>query len=312
MPTRLRRTAALVSLALTAAVGALPAGPGQAAPPAESAPAASSRIPLPNGFAPEGIAIRRFPVAFLGSLVDGDIYRANLMTGQGRIVAQGPGTSSVGLKIDRFRRLWVSGGGGGDARVVNPRTGTTVRSYDLGGGFVNDVALINGFAWFTDSFRPVLYRVGVRRPAPLRAVTVPLSGAWQQVPDSFNANGIAPTPDRSAALVVNSATATLYRVDPATGVARRVDLGGYPLTGGDGLLVEGRRLYVVQNQLNQVAVFRLGMAGRSGQLLKVIRARSFDVPTTVASFGDWLYLPNARFGTPVTPTTRYWITRVHQ
>jgi hypothetical protein len=31
----------------------------------------------------------------------------------------------------------------------------------------------------------------------------------------------------------------------------------------------------------------------------------FDVPTTVASFGNRLYLPNARFSTPPTPETTY-------
>jgi hypothetical protein len=31
----------------------------------------------------------------------------------------------------------------------------------------------------------------------------------------------------------------------------------------------------------------------------------FDVPATVARFGHRLYLPNARFTTPPTPTTPY-------
>ena len=31
----------------------------------------------------------------------------------------------------------------------------------------------------------------------------------------------------------------------------------------------------------------------------------FDVPTTVAEFGNRLYLVNARFSTPPTPTTTY-------
>jgi hypothetical protein len=31
----------------------------------------------------------------------------------------------------------------------------------------------------------------------------------------------------------------------------------------------------------------------------------FDVPTTVATFANRLYLPNARFTTTPTPTTEY-------
>ena len=58
-------------------------------------------IPLPDGFAPEGIAIGAAPLAYFGSLIDGSIYRADLVTGRGRIISEGPGTPSVGLKLDR-------------------------------------------------------------------------------------------------------------------------------------------------------------------------------------------------------------------
>ena len=78
------------------------------------------------------------------------------------------------------------------------------------------------------------------------------------------------------------------------------------LTAGDGLLVSGRTLLVVQNRLNQVAVVQPRTArarrARSSGLLTDPR---FDVPTTVAAFGNRLYLPNARFTTPPTPTTPY-------
>jgi hypothetical protein len=35
-----------------------------------------------------------------------------------------------------------------------------------------------------------------------------------------------------------------------------------------------------------------------------------DVPTTAAYVTNALYAVNARFGTPVTPDTPYWITRL--
>ena len=128
--------------------------------------------------------------------------------------------------------------------------------------------------------------------------------------EGFNANGIAETPNRKALLVVNSATGLLYRVDPETGQATEVDLGGNSLPNGDGLLVRGRTLYVVQNQDNQVAVFKLNAAGTTGQLVDTLTNDDFDTPTTVAAFGNSLYLPNARFNTPPTPDTPYWITRI--
>ncbi|MEI5582326.1 hypothetical protein V7S52_00480, partial [Agromyces sp. CCNWLW208] len=77
-----------------------------------------------------------------------------------------------------------------------------------------------------------------------------------------------------------------------------VDLGGVPLTNGDGLLVEGRTLYVVQNRLNLVGVVELAADGFSGEYVDQLTDPSFDVPTTIASYANSLYLPNARFGTP--------------
>ena len=128
---------------------------------------------------------------------------------------------------------------------------------------------------------------------------------------SFNANGIALTPNGRALLVVNTSPGTLFRVDPRH---RRSDHGrsggDYVLTNGDGLLVEGRTLYVVQNQLNQVAVFKLNRRGTEGSLVTTLTDPRFDVPTTVAAYKDSLYLPNARFGTPPTPDTEYSVIRI--
>ena len=44
-------------------------------------------------------------------------------------------------------------------------------------------------------------------------------------------------------------------------MTREVDLGGATLANGDGLLLAGRVLFVVQNRLNQIAVVQL--SGRS-------------------------------------------------
>jgi hypothetical protein len=104
---------------------------------------------------------------------------------------------------------------------------------------------------------------------------------------------------------VQTNTGLLFRVDPATGVATSVDLGGELVTAGDGILLRGRTLYVVQNVRNQVAVVRLNPAGTAATVVDHVTDPRFDVPTTVASFGRRLYLPNARFGVPTAPTTTY-------
>ena len=69
-------------------------------------------LQLPDGFRPEGIAIEG-RAAYFGSLADGDIYAVNLRNGRGTVISQGPGTSSVGLKIDHRGRLFVAGGPAG-------------------------------------------------------------------------------------------------------------------------------------------------------------------------------------------------------
>ena len=281
--------------------------------PAEAKPRHSfpDRIELPVGFQPEGITIGKKPVAYVGSLADGDIYRADLRTGQGEVISQGPGTPSVGLKIDKKGLLYVAGGPSGTARVVDSRTGEILAEYTLttDPSFINDVVLTKRAAWFTDSLQAQLYRVPLGGDEDATPTVVPLTGDWVQQ-DGFNANGIAVTPNGQALLVVQSVTGLLFRVDPDSGEATQVDLGGYLLTNGDGLLVRGRTLYVVQNRLEQVAVFKLNPRGTAGTLIEVLPVPDSDVPTTVAAYKGSLYLPSARFGIATPETQDYWITRI--
>ena len=282
----------------------------------------SERVPLPDGFRPEGITIGHGHTAYLGSLADGDIYRLNLRTGDGQVISRGAGPEhpSVGLKIDRRGRLFVSGGSGGDARVIDSRSGEVLASYTLGtppDTFINDVVLTRRMAWFTDSRQPVLSGLPLGRhgalPDQSEVVRLPLSGDWVQIAGSNNANGIATTPGRKALLVVNGTAGKLFRVDTTTGVATEVDLNGASVENGDGLLRKGRILYVVRNRANQVAVFRLNRAGTEAHLIDTLTAPGdFDVPTTVARRGSSLYLPNARFGITSPETAEYWVTRIHR
>ncbi|MXM63619.1 superoxide dismutase [Streptomyces sp. HUCO-GS316] len=291
--------------ALTGA--ALLGGTAQATGTQQSAwPAA---FPLPNGFQPEGITIGSAPFAYFGSLANGDIYRASLATGRGSVISKGLGAShpTVGLKTDRHGRLFLAGGVSGELRTVNSRTGEIEKVYATDGTFVNDVILTPGAAWFTDSFRAVLHKLLLDRyGAPLTVETVPLTGDWEQG-DDFTANGIERTPDGSALLVVNAVAngGGLMRVDPATGVARAVDLHDAKLPNGDGLLLLGRILYAVQQQQNAIDVFRLNAAGTRGTAITRITDPRFRIPTTVAAWGRRLYLPNARFDVEPAPDTEY-------
>lgn len=259
-------------------------------------------IATPPGFQPEGIAIGPGAVAYTGSLIDGSIHEAELATGRGRIIRQGQGPMSVGLKVDPYGRLLVAGGDSGEIRVVDRRDGRLLASWQAHTGttFVNDVVVGCGGAWFTDSFNDVLHHLPL--PAALPAASplrrLPLSGAWTPTPpggEYWGANGIALTPDRRALLVVNDHVSLLYRVDPRTGQATGVALDGGSVSNGDGLVLHGRTLYVVRNWSYAVDVFRLSGDGTRGTFVKRITDPRFDEPTTAAVHAGRLYVVNARF-----------------
>ena len=304
-----------VLIASTAAVGLVLVGAGAA-----SAAPAPTEIPLPTGFQPEGIDIGPGHVAYLGSLADGSLFRADLRTGEGEVFSEPTGAPSVGLEIDDRGRLFIAGGPSGTARVVDAVTGEELARYALAdpaaGTFVNDVVVTEEAAFFTDSVNAVLYRVPLGRfgqlPAAEDVEAVPLTGdlAYDDDPATFEANGIETTPDRSALLVVQSGTGLLFRVDPGSGVTEQVDLGGELLVNGDGLTRQGRTLYAVQNQLNQVAVLRLDRDGRGAHVRQRVTDDRLAVPTTVARSGDRLYLPNAQFGVESPETTEYSVVAI--
>ena len=270
------------------------------------------RIELPDGFRPEGIASGPGRSVYVGSIPTGRVLEIDTKTGTAdEAVPAREGHAAIGLKYDgRKDRLFVSGGPTGKAFVYDASSGGELAAFQLTPAgsptFINDVVLTSRVAYFTDSMQPVIYAVkrnlsDVRR---IRLRGFPMVAG-------FNLNGIEAAHDGRVLLAVQSPTGVLWRIDPATGAYAAVDLGGTTLTNGDGLLLLGKRtLLVVQNQLNQIAVVRLDRGYASGRVVHTITDPGFDVPTTVARKRGSLFLPNARFTTPPTPETEYWVTRV--
>jgi hypothetical protein len=94
-------------------------------------------------------------------------------------------------------------------------------------------------------------------------------------------------------------------VDPETGEAAKIDLGGAAVPDADGLVLASKRLYVVQNFLNQIAVVDLDSSLATGVVSDApLASPEFRVPTTAARFGSTIYAVNARFGefTPGVPS----------
>jgi sugar lactone lactonase YvrE len=301
-------TRLLLVLTATAAIAASAAGAASTAFP--------SRIDLPDGFQPEGIATAGEQF-YVGSIPTGAVYRGSLRTGQGSLLVQAQaGRAAIGMKADRGR-LFVAGGTTGKAFVYDASTGADVTSYELssGGSFVNDVVVTKRAAWFTDSFKPVLYRVPLGasgRPGAASSVrAIQLTGDYQHG-SGFNVNGIDATANGKTLVIVQSGTGKLFTVTPA-GRTREIALaGGESVVNGDGILLDGKTLYVAQNRSNVVAKIALSSNLRSGRVVRRLSSPGFDVPTTLAELGSRLYAVNARFGTTPAPSTEYWVTKLRK
>ena len=299
----MRRTALLTTLITALALVAAPAGAAPSVYP--------DVIPLPDGFQPEGITVGTGHEAYAGSLADGRVVRVDLRTGSTEMVVEPTGGPSVGMDFDdRSGYLFVAGGPTGTASVYDTDTGETVVTDTVGTGFVNDVIVTRTAAFFTNSFAAEIYRIGIGPAGEVDDAfeTITLDG-FDQVP-GFNANGIEATPNGDTLIVVNSTTGELYTVDPENGDATQVDLGGDTVPAGDGIVLQGRTLYVVQNALDQVAVIELAPDLRSGVLTDTLTSTDFRIPTTADVFGHSLYAVNARFGVTPTPDTEYEIVRI--
>jgi sugar lactone lactonase YvrE len=263
------------------------------------------QIVLPGATGAEGIAMGAGATFYAGDLFAGDIYRGNLQRATAELFIDAPaGRMAVGMAVDlRHRLLFVAGGFDGTAHVYDIRTGTAVATVQLTAppALINDVAVTRQGAWFTDSAKAQLYFVPIGAGAALGAPrTLPLSGPAADVSGEVNNNGIQATPNGKTLIVAHSGQGALNVVDPATGASRTI--AGVSVPSVDGILLKGGELYAVQNFLNQIAVVRLSPDLTSGTVTKLITSALFQIPTTVARFGDRLATVNAKFDTGFPPT----------
>jgi sugar lactone lactonase YvrE len=278
---------------------------------AAAAPSYPATIALPRGFQPEGIAIRA-NTFYVGSIPTGSVYRGNLRTGTGSVFIQRSGRAATGVAVDNRNRLFVSGASTGKAFVYNAGTGADIAEYTLGQGFINDVVVTRTGAYFTNSNRAELYRIPIGNGGRLGTTvqTIALQPPYAQGA-GFNVNGIDATPNGRWLVIVQSSTGKLFRVNPSTGATTEIALGGESVPNGDGILLDGKTLYVVQNQLNRIAVIRVNATLTSGRVVTRITDGRFAVPTTIDDLGRRLYAVNARFGSPPA-TTDYQVVQVRK
>jgi hypothetical protein len=270
-------------------------------------------VPLPDDFAPEGVAVGHGNTFFAGSLWDGDIYTGDLRTGAGRILVdrpplgQGanppgtpPGMQAAGMKV-AGDRLWVAGGLSGRVFAYDTRTGATLADVAVappGVALLNDLVVTPDAVYVTDSFTPRLFVVPL---GPGRAVGAPhdlvITGPAGANLGFPGLNGIDATESGHLLVVGHTLLGGMYTVDPSSGASTAIDLpaGAVPSGVSDGILLRGRTLWVVENFANRVVELDLSANLSSGTVARVTQSPLFRTPTTMDVQGDRIVVVNARF-----------------
>jgi sugar lactone lactonase YvrE len=263
-------------------------------------------ILLPGATSAESVAAGQGSTFYAGDLFSGDIFRGDIRKGTAELFIDAPeGRMAAGLKADlRHNLLFVAGLFTGQAYVYDLRTGATVASYQLAatGKIINDVTLTAKGAWITDSAEAKLFFIPVGRdgkPGAVRTLTV--TGAASDTSQDINIAGIAATPNGRTLIVTQARTGLLYKVNTATGASTLIE--GIVAPDVDGIVLDGQRLWAVQNFTNQISNYNLSRDLSTGTLNKVITSPAFAVPTGAALFGHRLAVANAHLDSGIPPTS---------
>lgn len=290
-----RRRAAAGLVAITALLVPVPLASADGNPSKDRHPV----IVLPGAKGAEGIAAGEGSTFFAGDLATGDIFRGDIHKGTAKKFIDVPaGRVAVGMKADnRNDLLFVAGGPAGNAYVYDTDDRKTVKTIQLTtkASFINDVALTDRGAWFTNSRQAELYFVPVDKDGDLGKVrTLKLKGPAADAGDPFNLNGIASARNHRTLVVAHSGNQALYTVNPRTGASAPIT--GVTLPNVDGIVVKDSTIWAVQNMRNQISRLHVDFEDSSGTVREVIRNRNFNIPTTAALFGTKLAAVNAKFG----------------
>lgn len=276
-------------------------------------------IPGDNVY-PEGVSYNPANGKFyVGATSDGTLYEGDVNGSSDMVVFSEGGadgrTAAVGTKVDADGNLWVAGGGTGKVWVYDTDDGSLLAIYttpETDSTFINDLAITDSGVYFTDSFRPTLWRVDVPQTGGLGGgeaeAFVDFTGSAINYVSGFNLNGIAPTEDGNTLIVVHSGEGELYKIDIATRDVSWIETGVIGLTAGDGLAVVGDTVYVMRNSFAELVAIELNDDLTSGGGGEVITSDLFGYPTTVAYTGNTFLVANSQFnnrnsGTPILPFT---------
>ena len=277
---------------------------------------------MPNGFEGEGIELGKGHEFFVGansysslfgsypvSELAGAIYKGNLRTGVGDFLLTPTGKSASGLSYDPRTDYLYAATGFGDftdqgVTVYDASSGDVITEITFGDYIaINDCLVTRRAVYCTDSFNPNLYKLvleqGGRLPSTPVVEVIPMTGF--EMVEGFNANGLVGGFDGKQLVIVNITSGLLYRVDTASGEASPLEIEGAEqlFADGDGLYLNGRTLYIMQNFSDKIAVVQLSGDLSGGEFIKNIPGEGepnpLRVATTIIGFGNSLYAINTNF-----------------
>ena len=292
-------------------------------------------ISIPTGFEAEGIELGKgheffvggfsfssvfgppfFGVDFEMSEFAGAIYKGNLRTGEGAILVEPTGKPLSGLSYDpRTDYLYAATGfvdlvtgSFTDQGVIvyDASSGDVITEITFGNGIViNDCLVTRTGVYCTDSANADLYKVvlekGGRLPSTPVFEVIPMPGFEMNTDGlGFNANGLVGNFDGRQLVIVNISTGVLYLVDTESGEASPLEIEGAEqlFVDGDGLYLDGRTLYILQNFQDKIAVVQLSGDLSGGEFIRNIRGEGdnqLNTATTIIGFRDSLYAINTDF-----------------
>ena len=273
-------------------------------------------IPIPAGFEAEGIEMGKNHDFFVGTLSwsgnltnAGAIYKGNLLTGEGQVLVPPTGKKLSGLSYDaRTDYLYAATGHSGG--FAGPRWEQGIKVYTATSGrllgeiifgddmVINDVLVTDTAVYCTDSISTTLYKLPLENDGKVFSSTVEkIEMTGFEMAEGFNANGLVGDFDGKELVVVNGNTGVLYLVDTASGAVSPVNVQGDEqlFQNGDGLYMDGRTLYIMQNFSQKIAVVDLSDDLTQGTFVKNIVSDDFSIPTTITGFGSCIYAINTHF-----------------
>lgn len=292
-------------------------------PPAAALPA-SYVIPGERVF-PEGIGAQKSTGDFfVGSTSDGTIYRGNVRRPRMEVFLPGGRdgrTSATGVRV-RDGRLWVAGRFTGRLFVYDIATRRLLRSFTAPEGgesfspraersLLNDITFTDDAAYITDSFRPVVYRVGLEggRLGELEP-WLDLRSSPVTYARGFNLNGITVSDGQRYLVTVNYRTGELFRIDVATRDVRRIDLGGADVRTGDGLLLDGTTLLVVREEPGEIQPVLLDAQLLRGRLGRPFGRARLRLPTSMFELDGRAMVVNSQLDRGADPELPFTVAAV--